>query len=77
MCAAVVGCSWWVLTFSFLYLNLCLVCYTKSFHVHNIIHAGGEMGSVVVMDWRGTNPVLLKYQPHSRDVTRLAFAPWK
>lgn len=59
--------------------TLASVCYTESFHVNVHVHVpvGGEMGNVIVMDWRGTNPVLFKYQPHSRDVTHLAFAPWK
>ena len=40
---------------------------------------GCQLGSVVVMDWRGGpgDSCWSKYQPHSRDVTRLAFAPWK
>ena len=38
---------------------------------------GGELGSVVVIDWRLNDQVWVKYQPHSAVVTRLAFAPWK
>lgn len=42
-------------------------------------YAGCQLGSVVVVDWRGgsSDSLWTKYQPHSRDVTRLAFAPWK
>ena len=43
------------------------------------ITTGSEQGSVVVLDWRASSDgdFWSKYQPHTRDVTQLTFAPWK
>ena len=46
----------------------------------NILFPGGQNGSVRVMDLRKESEdssCVWKYQPHNRDVTKLAFAPWK
>lgn len=50
-----------------------------SSHNENRIATGGQSGSVCVMDWRkssGNGSSRHTYQPHTRDVTKLAFVPW-
>lgn len=45
----------------------------------NRIATGGQKGRVVIMDLRkgeGSDSCLHKYQPHSKDITKLTFAPW-
>ena len=44
------------------------------------MYAGSQSGGVVVLDWRGgsgEDSCWSKYHPHTREITGLAFAPWK
>lgn len=52
----------------------CAVCF--SLRDENILAVGTETGAVDVVDMRQMSTTVVSYQPHTRAIHRLAFAPW-